>query len=547
MYKDTNKTIHAHVDAKALDKVTRFFNATVSDILNELLQNARRANATAVHITTDVSGDTPTMTIADNGDGIHNPQQLLSLGCSGWERGVQCREDPAGMGLFSLANRGALIESKDWKVALHPDHFSGKVGAQLHSTTSIQGTRITFPLLEQEQGLSTLSDLIEAASYYYPLPVTLNERQLEQGDFLTKAVYVEEWNGIRIGVIPSHYNRVGYQSINFHGLLIPQSLPKIMHFDCFQSSNCEWRIRLDIVNCPNLKLVLPARKELVQDSFFHSLVKECQRVMFRYIKTLNSHTLNFKQWSEARTLGIDLPEAVSELHIFRPRTHDESLSDTTIESVSTDSVLLTVFNDEDTVTEHCFQQAIEQKDSPLHTLKLFQQYGRYEGYRWYDRRKRITSINFTPSAEDTSGYADALVDRIDMDISIEQQGAKPVNVTSKTPIWIESEFYCDWWDTRIWLAKEHGFTPESLIDFLECSGFHPSEDWNADSYETQREMFLTNATERAFSLLVSKEAALRERIIQTASEHLRWSMPTHSVALIRVSNDSVTVKLCHKS
>ncbi len=38
---------YAAVSPKALDKATRLFNATLEDIFNELIQNARRAGASA--------------------------------------------------------------------------------------------------------------------------------------------------------------------------------------------------------------------------------------------------------------------------------------------------------------------------------------------------------------------------------------------------------------------------------------------------------------------------------------------------------------------
>ena len=41
----TSFSFHAQVAAQAIEKVGRLFNASIDDILNELLQNARRAGA----------------------------------------------------------------------------------------------------------------------------------------------------------------------------------------------------------------------------------------------------------------------------------------------------------------------------------------------------------------------------------------------------------------------------------------------------------------------------------------------------------------------
>ena len=103
--------IRARVSEDTLNKVSRFFNATLSDILYELLQNARRAKATEIRIDTDFSGTDwryPTISITDNGRGIKDPQVLLSLGESDWSSHLEQSEDPAGMGIFSLSNRPLL-------------------------------------------------------------------------------------------------------------------------------------------------------------------------------------------------------------------------------------------------------------------------------------------------------------------------------------------------------------------------------------------------------------------------------------------------------
>jgi hypothetical protein len=43
-------TFHASISPKTLDKVTRLFNASLTDIFNELIQNARRAGASRIDV-----------------------------------------------------------------------------------------------------------------------------------------------------------------------------------------------------------------------------------------------------------------------------------------------------------------------------------------------------------------------------------------------------------------------------------------------------------------------------------------------------------------
>ena len=53
-------TIFTSVAPETINKVTRLFNGSVSDILHELLQNARRAGASTVAVSTiGRAGDRP--------------------------------------------------------------------------------------------------------------------------------------------------------------------------------------------------------------------------------------------------------------------------------------------------------------------------------------------------------------------------------------------------------------------------------------------------------------------------------------------------------
>ena len=67
-------TIQAQVSQATLSKVSRLFNASLTDCFNELLQNARRAGASVVIVT--LTRDRQ-LVIADDGVGITNPQTLL--------------------------------------------------------------------------------------------------------------------------------------------------------------------------------------------------------------------------------------------------------------------------------------------------------------------------------------------------------------------------------------------------------------------------------------------------------------------------------------
>ena len=104
--------VRAQVDPAAVTKVTRLFNNTIGDVLAELIQNARRAAATTVILKTTEAENGVELSVCDDGTGIDDPTVVLALGRSGWDAGVARREDPAGIGVFSLAGRDVSIRSR---------------------------------------------------------------------------------------------------------------------------------------------------------------------------------------------------------------------------------------------------------------------------------------------------------------------------------------------------------------------------------------------------------------------------------------------------
>src|SRR3546814_3798528 len=87
-------TINSQVDPAAVTRVTRLFNNTLGDILSELIQNARRAGASAVDLKVIDADGTAFLAIADDGAGIEDPSVILALGRSGWGDEIARREDP---------------------------------------------------------------------------------------------------------------------------------------------------------------------------------------------------------------------------------------------------------------------------------------------------------------------------------------------------------------------------------------------------------------------------------------------------------------------
>jgi len=88
--KSNQKNLLANLEYSFTNKTT---------LLGEMIQNARRAGATAVNVTFDeVSG---LLTFADDGAGVADFQDLFSIADSGWDERIKASERPFGMGFMS--------------------------------------------------------------------------------------------------------------------------------------------------------------------------------------------------------------------------------------------------------------------------------------------------------------------------------------------------------------------------------------------------------------------------------------------------------------
>jgi len=237
-------TIHTSVGQSLLGKISRFFNNGVSDVLFEALQNSRRAGASRVEIDVVEAVGRAVLVIRDDGSGVDDPAKLVTLGDSGWDAAIVHREDPAGMGVFSLAGRHVEIRSnargadKGWRVIISPEAWETGAALAVEPWEVGLGTEIRIDMPEVWR--NDLANAAANAARHYPLPVLFKGEQLKRIDFLAGAVRVKEWEGCRIGIfhdrghIPSSYPR-----INFHGLIVSCPMPSISEVDASESL---WRI-----------------------------------------------------------------------------------------------------------------------------------------------------------------------------------------------------------------------------------------------------------------------------------------------------------------
>ncbi|MCU0565443.1 MAG: ATP-binding protein [Oculatellaceae cyanobacterium Prado106] len=525
-------TIQAQVSSATLGKVSRLFNASLTDCLNELLQNARRAGATGVSLSLT---DDRHLTIADDGIGIANPQTLLTLGQSDWSSQTQQQEDPAGMGIFSLASRNVTVRSQDWQVHLTPEHFSGGAIAPVEFCGAIAGTEIGFTLTDVEA--RSLHPRVQQVARFYPLPVWLNGEEISREDFLHGALYVEEWQGLRIGVrSQSQWQRDW--TINFYGLTLGQVLPSL----CCNTQT--YYVRVDVLDCPDLKLVLPARKEVVQDAFWTALTQELRRVLYRFVATLPHHNLAYTQWQKAKALGVDLPMAQAVLYSFGPAIANVYENDRGIPEAIADNALVFDIRDFSCSQQQVFWRAFEQANLAYQPLAPDVN---YIGYPWYDRLPRLSQVRFEVEQAgvrmDLETWAEGRsrggVERVTQVWAIAQMGDGSSYQEMRFPsdLVLVDDPDCDFdpvEQTLIVLSESARLEVEELAELLEVAYFVVSDDSDSDSWYTQQQDFQESAYERAARALLNEQAALLARLTMAAERHLRWMVPPRQKLEIRL-------------
>lgn len=545
-------TIHTAVGESIIGKVSRWFNGGASDVLTELLQNARRAGATKVHIDQFTEDGQDIVVVRDDGKGIDDPATLLTLGDSGWQEDIARREDPAGMGMFSLAGRQITVRSwsptagHGWQVTITPDAWESSAPLAVEPCSITQGTEIRIAMPDTWQ--MGFENAAKTVALYYPLPVLLNGEKVAWQSFLNEAERIEEWNGCRIGIVPGRcYNHPNNARINFHGLTVPCDLPEVAEIDMSRS----WYALVEIVDAPALQLVLPARKEMVQNSALEDLREECEAAIYRTIARKGHHRLPYKQWLRARSLGVDLPEAEPWLPGWLPRTA-ETEGYQSEEPIAGEPLILLGL--ECAPIEQCLARALV--NGKLIGAAPVRQISELRGYRWYDALPRVVGIEvravcdagtfpYSGGTDRPDWLESGRTHRIDLKLevqrSLDPKSQIEIHHLDVDAVVIPDDCFGNLDHIAVLLAQDAALTPEDLAALIEDSCFDPSDDCDADSWDTQHREFETAARYIANELLLGENAATIQRIRDGMHDHICWLLPKDCPVAIHAIGHQVEI------
>ena len=576
------RTIRARIHDSAIRRVTRIYASTLSDAITEALQNSRRAGATRVRIaigtlTDHLADDTPdtgetrlTVTIADDGSGIADPAVLLSFGENGWSDELVSREDAAGFGFASLSRRGCTVSSRPrspdgntmtgWRVDLVPEHFLGESEAEVRTDDGApypHGTSISFQAIETA---AAIRHAAEAAAKHYPLPVFFDGipraepggEEFERRAFLDGAVHAEPWRGLAFGVFRDRRRGYNDPDLNFFGLTLPVGLPTVETVH-----GGTWSIRADIGDCPELELVLPARKEAVENDFLKEMREAARLAIYRAMAAAPAPRPAFEDWMRAREAGIDIAPPPAVLRPWRPANANvDDWRDPPKLAVPGHGALA-MDCDPEPPEAQAFWRAAERAGM---ATSLFETDRRLAGYDWYDGLDRVTGIatmvatdgkrsplDDFPLPEPSRPSMPALPHRpaaIRMELAV--RPARGPGRTFDLPA--DLVFGGEPWgwlgDAMPLVTIDSTIQPHRLAE-LTAGRFlsHRRTTRIRTATETQRDRFDEEALHMATRLLLSDEEACRTSIAEAVRRELLWLCPRDRAVQIRVSRPNVMVTL----
>ena len=544
------ETIQASIHQDALSRVPSFFNATIREILNELLQNARRAGATRVEIATTRES----MTVADDGQGMPDPRALLAFGQSGWDETTTMNEHPAGMGLYTLARqkkvtiRSRCRDGAAWQVNLSPDHFTGKLAAPVETLENRDGTTGTSITLEIPSSTIDIGGEIQAATRHYPIRVYHNGIRIENRDFLENATYIETWKGIRIGVFKKEETEM-----NFHGITVKNPrLPTIRDIEMNH-----WTVKTDVMDCPDLELTLPARKEVVETPFMNRLRTACRRAIYRAMAGSPEPVDVPKQTQDdARRLGVQMPDARPQLLPWKATTADhlKYWYGSREKPVPVDGKTTLVMKahletgDQQALARAASRNGVEER--------LMQSNDDLRGYRWYDELQHVLDVGITI----TEGSKSRSLKRMRQDqreprsrrpdsITFTLRGGRkenPIDLSLPTDLVFQNEEEDYEGESIPLVTPDSDITVEELAETIVDAFFSPSEDHAEDSYETQEERHREASERTAMEFLLDEEETRRRQTEKALREHVVSEIPTGTSVTIHISQEERDTKITIK-
>ena len=225
--------------------------------------------------------------------------------------------------------------------------------------------------------------------------------ELERRAFLDGALHAERWSGLVFGVFKDRWNGFGLNDpdVNFHGLTVSVRLPSVETV-----AGARWSVAADIADCPQLELVLPARKEAVETPFLDEMREAARLAVYRAMAADPDPRPSFADRKRAHEADIDIAPPPAELRPWRPGLADvdDWREPPKRQPVGADALLMAC--DPEPPEAQAFWRAAERNRV---AGRLFEPDRRLEGYAWYDAIARVAAIHIEITADGRTCALDA--------------------------------------------------------------------------------------------------------------------------------------------
>lgn len=181
------KSIKVGFDAASMFKTLRFAFGKCDTVVQELLQNSRRAGASRIDVQYDA--ETKTLVVTDNGCGLEDFGVLTHFCVSGWNEATKEVEKPYGIGFLACFYSGSRVcfSSKGQEVSIASQDLLDSAGSDRAFAVSAgsvhEGAVVRIEGFAWDDAGKRLLEMVSG----FPVPVWLNGEELPRPHALSSA------------------------------------------------------------------------------------------------------------------------------------------------------------------------------------------------------------------------------------------------------------------------------------------------------------------------------------------------------------------------
>jgi len=441
---------------------------------------------------------------------------------------------------------------------LDSDCFRGTKEATIvpwHKDRS-HGTTVDF---EMNGAIQLINECVRKAVEFYPVPCRLvtvlpdsqHTIDLTQREFLADCIYRERWRGLEIGVQKSATRWLS-GDLNFFGHTIGIVAGQIADLN-----ETVWCAKINVVHCPDLELVLPAREEAVNNEFLGALKQECRRIIYQAVSELpaaNRVFLAHEDVATAKTLGIRLPHAPPALAPWSAPTDEDNPYRKP--RVGLTKQAITVSAEIPRPLQHTLQAALASDGSLVH---VFAADSRMDGFDWYDKLPQITKITPAVTLDETDMPAEAVRPE-DLDHSTDRQRITKITLrlhlknrksevrtrTLTSPVLLTGEAW-EWGspEATILIPDNNDWSSTGLVQLLTAAYFEFNNDCGSDNWDTQLDTFQREARYLAHGVLKEGGREIARTIQDILNDNMVYQMAADKDMQFKIHLGKGLVKVTH--